>query len=121
MNLLVLSSFLFGCIGVYIIHTTNRVVGYGILLVSITSLLYHNTYHPILRYIDNGSNLCLGCFFLLQQGVSFSNWLTRMFWGCIAMLGYVNTLYMSSEHYPYTHFSLIHLPVLMGFYCIVFE
>lgn len=121
MNRLVVTSALFGCIGMYIIsQNTQNVTGYGMCIVSFTSLLYHTTYHPVLRVVDYTSNVTLGLFFLCQP-TYFGYWFVRLCWSVLAMVGNLNTLNISTPDHPHTHFWFVHLPVLLGFCCIALE
>lgn len=121
MSILVLSSVLFGVIGACIINESNRLVGYGMCVVCVTSILYHSTYNSIMRYIDYGSNLSLGLYFILQKNVLFTNWFVRLLWGFLAMYGNYNTSNRICEKNKFLHFIFIHIPVIIGFIYISFE
>ena len=67
MNPLCLSSLLFGCIGTLLYTSTYRTEGCGMIVVSITSLLYHKTYYSVFRIMDGLSNGALMMFFCWIQ------------------------------------------------------
>jgi len=121
MNPLCLSSLLFGCIGTLLYTSTYRTEGCGMIVVSITSLLYHKTYYSVFRIMDGLSNGALMMFFLLNPNVCCHYRIIRLWWILVTVFGFLHTLPYCTKTEPLPHLLAVHLPVLLGFLCVCTE
>ena len=91
------------------------------IIVSVTSVLYHKTYLPFFRMIDGLSNVGLMMFFLLNTDVSRHYRTVRFWWMLVTVFGFLQTLPYCTKTEPMPHLLAVHLPVLMGFVCVCTE
>merc|ERR1719453_1320108 len=82
-----ITSTLFGVVGIYTVVATAQFAGNGMCLVSLTSLLFHSTYTTWTRRIDLSSNVLAVAYF------SIFDW-RWYYWGAVPALigGYLCTV-----------------------------
>ena len=111
------SSFVFGVCGILSIVTNKKEEGYGMIFVSITSVLNHSNNSKLLIYLDRITSLIVGLYmtifhfrycYLVFGIIPLSNFLLRI--KKEETLGLIN----QDEH-----FYKVHLPIILGFITII--
>jgi hypothetical protein len=111
------SSFVFGLCGILSIVTNKKEEGYGMIFVSITSVLNHSNNSKFLIYLDRITSLSVGLYmtifhfrycYLVFGIIPLSNFLLRI--KKEETLGLIN----QDEH-----FYKVHLPIILGFITII--
>ena len=106
------TSLLFGLLGIYTLWATGQLAGAGMCVVSLTSLAYHSRYTPWTRRIDLASNIALVIYF----GVFDWRWYYTL---CVpALVGGYAFCARFIHGGMVQHVLCVHVPALAGFACI---
>jgi len=118
-TLLIFSSISLAIPGFLIILTKNdsnyiKIAGIAMIIVSISSIIYHSTGNQIARTIDETIRNIFGAIFSLYA-IIIGN-LYPIIYGAISMLGYHRNSGTDLYTANINHALFVHLPVFLGFY-----
>lgn len=112
-SLLIFSSILLAIPGILIILNKNsylKFVGISMIIVSISSIIYHSTGNSIARKIDESIRNIFGVIFCIYSIYIGNFW--PIIYGSIAILGFQrNRIELNNNN----HVLYVHIPVFLGF------
>jgi hypothetical protein len=112
-SLLIFSSILLAIPGILIIlFHHNKYLGLSMILVSVSSIVYHSTGNLIARHIDESIRNFFGAIFSIYAILIGNMW--PIIYGAIAILGYQNNQ-INQINKNINHALFVHMPVFLGF------
>lgn len=122
-SLLIFSSICLAIPGIIILLTKKnyrniRLAGIAMIIVSISSIIYHSTGNLMARTIDETIRNIFGPIFSLYA-IVIGN-LYPIMYGVISILGYHRNCSVGGAEANINHALFVHLPVFLGFYSFLF-
>lgn len=118
-SLLIFSSLLLAIPGILIIlFNQNKYLGMSMIIVSLSSIIYHSTGNVIARNIDAYIRNFFGSIFSIYAILIGNVW--PIIYGAIAILGYQKNTIIPQEQFNHknknlNHALFVHIPVFLGF------